>query len=253
MMGGADKMVAKGKALHEVGKYRLAQEIVNRLVFAEPDNQQANDLLADVWEQIGYQQENPGLRNSFLAAAHELRSGVPQGFAVDTSSPDVARGMSSELFLDFLGVRHKKAEEAGLEFGINLINPDVGKKFAIELSNATLTNVEGLLLPDPDLTVTIDRADLETVLIGEKTLAAQIADGKAKVDGDPKILEQLASVMIEFPTGFEILPSTIRDVAPDAPATENYAEKERFGKIRRWLEERRSNSYQHQGLAVSGE
>ncbi len=43
-------------------------EILNKLVQAEPQNQAAKDLLADVFEQLGYQQENPGLRNSFLAA-----------------------------------------------------------------------------------------------------------------------------------------------------------------------------------------
>ncbi len=46
---------------------------------AEPQNQIAKDLLADVFEQLGYQQENPGLRNSYLAAAYELRTGIPQG------------------------------------------------------------------------------------------------------------------------------------------------------------------------------
>ena len=52
--------------------YLLASEIVNKLVQAEPDNEAAKDLLADIFEQLGYQQENPGLRNSFLAAAYEL-------------------------------------------------------------------------------------------------------------------------------------------------------------------------------------
>ncbi len=75
MMGGAEKILARGRQLHDEGKYLLAQEIVNKLVQAEPENQAAKDLLADIFEQIGYQQENPGLRNSFLAAAYELRVG----------------------------------------------------------------------------------------------------------------------------------------------------------------------------------
>ncbi|MES0386029.1 MAG: alkyl sulfatase dimerization domain-containing protein, partial [Hyphomicrobium sp.] len=60
MMGGAEKIMAKGRQLHDEGKYMHAQEILNRLVFAEPQNRGAKDLLADVFEQIGYQQENPG-------------------------------------------------------------------------------------------------------------------------------------------------------------------------------------------------
>ena len=77
MMGGADKIIAKGKELYDQGKYCHAQEILNKLVYAEPDNQAAKDLLADVFEQIGYQRESPSVRNSFLAGACELRSGIP--------------------------------------------------------------------------------------------------------------------------------------------------------------------------------
>jgi len=42
-------------------------------VYAEPRNTQAKDLLADVYEQVGYQKESAGVRNSFLTAAYELR------------------------------------------------------------------------------------------------------------------------------------------------------------------------------------
>ena len=75
MMGGSDKILARGRELHDEGKYLLATEIVNKLVQAEPDNEAAKDLLADIFEQIGYQQENPGLRNSFLAAVMNLDRG----------------------------------------------------------------------------------------------------------------------------------------------------------------------------------
>ena len=116
MMGGADKILARGRELHDEGKYLLASEIVNKLVQAEPQNEAAKDLLADIFEQIGYQQENPGLRNSFLAAAYELRSGIPQGETVDSSSPDVIRAMSTELFLNFLGIRMDSRKAEGMRF-----------------------------------------------------------------------------------------------------------------------------------------
>ncbi|MBP6809087.1 MAG: MBL fold metallo-hydrolase, partial [Chromatiaceae bacterium] len=60
MMGGAEKILARGRQLNDEGAYLYAQEILNRLVQAEPRNQAAKDLLADTFEQIGYQQENPG-------------------------------------------------------------------------------------------------------------------------------------------------------------------------------------------------
>ena len=149
MMGGAEKILARGRVLHDEGKYLLAQEILNKLVQAEPQNQVAKDLLADVFEQIGYQQENPGLRNSFLAAAYELRTGIPEGETADSSSPDVIRAMSTELFLNFLGIRMDSRKAEGMRFTINLITPDNGEKFLIELENATLTNIQGFLADNP--------------------------------------------------------------------------------------------------------
>jgi alkyl sulfatase BDS1-like metallo-beta-lactamase superfamily hydrolase len=208
MMGGAKKIMARGEELYDRGDYRLAQEILNKLVQAEPKNQPAKDLLADVFEQIGYQQENPGLRNSFLNGAFELRSGIPEGASPKSSGPDVIRAMSTELFLDFLGIRMDSRKAGDMEFTINLMTPDNGEKFVLELSNATLTNIEGYQADDADLTVTINRADLEDTMMGKKTLMAQIDDGTAKVSGDKGVLKKLASTLVEFEMGFEILPGT---------------------------------------------
>ena len=208
MMGGAKKILARGRKLHDEGKYLLAQEIVNKLVQAEPTNAAAKDLLADIFEQLGYQQENPGLRNSYLAAAYELRTGIPQGETADTSSPDVIRAMSTELFLNFLGIRMDSRKAEGMRFTINLITPDNGEKFLVELENATLTNIQGFLADNPDLTLTINRSDLEQTMMGAKTLEAQIADGTAKVNGDAGVLKKLASTMVDFDPRFEIMPGT---------------------------------------------
>ncbi len=208
MMGGSEKIMTKGQELHDQGKYRAASEILDKLVFAEPQNQAAKDLLADVYEQLGYQQENPGLRNAFLAGAYELRSGIPEGASPKTSGPDMIRAMTTDLFLDFLGIRMDGRKAEGMAFKINLVTPDNGEKYLIELSNSALTNIEGYQADDADLTITINRSDLEQVMMGAKSLQAQIEDGTAKVDGDVGVLEQLASTMVDFELGFEILPGT---------------------------------------------
>lgn len=208
MMGGSAKIIARGRALHDEGKYLLAVEIVNKLVQAEPQNTEARELLADIFEQIGYQQENPGLRNSFLNGAYELRSGISQGEKANSSSPDVIRAMTTELFLNFLGIRMDSRKAEGLRFTINLVTPDNGETFIVELDNATLTNIAGFQAEKPDLTLTINRSDLEQTMMGTKTLAAQIADGTAKVSGDVSILAKLAATMVDFDPRFEVMPGT---------------------------------------------
>jgi len=213
MMGGSAKVIARARQLHDQGKYLLAQEILNKLVHAEPSNTEAKDLLADVFEQIGYQQENPGLRNSFLAGAYELRSGIPQGTSPKSTGPDVIRAMTTELFLNFLGIRMDSRKAEGLRFTINLITPDNGEKFVVELENATLTNLPGFLAAKPDLTLTINRSDLEKAMTGQKSIQAMLKDGTAKADGDLSILAKLAAIMVEFDPRFPILPGTGEQVA----------------------------------------
>ncbi len=91
---------------------------------------------------------------------------------------------------------------------MNLITPDNGEKFIVELENATLTNIQGFQADKPDLTLTINRSDLEQMMMGAKTLEAQIADGTAKVQGDVGVLQQLAATMVDFDPRFEIMPGT---------------------------------------------
>ncbi len=208
MMGGAEKIMAKGKQLYDQGKYRHAQEILNKLVFAEPDNQAAKDLLADVWEQIGYQKESPSVRNSFLSGAYELRHGIPTGASPKTTGPDMIRAMSTELWLDFLGIRLDSKKAEGMKFIINLVTPDNDEKYVVEMSNSVLTNIKGVQAKKPDLTITINRTDLEQAMAGKVTFDDQIKAGKAKLVGDRKPYEQLKRILVQFTPDFEILPGT---------------------------------------------
>jgi alkyl sulfatase BDS1-like metallo-beta-lactamase superfamily hydrolase len=207
MMGGANKIIAKGKELYDRGDYRLAQEILNKLVYAEPANQEAKDLLADVFEQIGYQKESTSLRNSFLAAAYELRSGIPS-LPTKSSGADTIRAISTDLWLDLLGIMTDSQKAEGIEFIINLVHPDIDEKYVVEMSNATLTSLKGFQAKNPDLTLVINRSDLETVMLGNASLEDQVKAGKAMLEGNPEPLRQLMSLVVEFTPDFEIMPGT---------------------------------------------
>ena len=124
-------------------------------------------------------------------------------------------GMSTGLFLDFLGVMMDSTKAEDFEFTINLSTPDNGEQYVLELSNATLTNIEGYQEDDADLSITIDRSELERVMTGEKSLVAQIEDGTAKTKGNMGVLKQLATAMVHFDMFFEILPGTKTPAADD--------------------------------------
>ena len=145
---------------------------------------------------------------------------IPEGASPKSSGPDMVRAMSTELFLDFLGIRMDSKKAEGIAFTMNLVTPDNGEKFAIELSNATLTNIPGFVADDPDLTITINRTDLETVMMGDATPESQIIAGKCKLDGDPSVLAKLGATMVDFEFGFEIMAGT-KSRAVEASATEH--------------------------------
>jgi alkyl sulfatase BDS1-like metallo-beta-lactamase superfamily hydrolase len=214
MMGGADKILGKGRELHAAGQYLHAQEILTKLMYAEPGNQAAKDLLADVWEQIGYQQESPSVRNSFLAGAYELRSGIPTGASTKSTGPDMIRGMTTGLWLDFLGVRMRSEMVVGESFVVNFVTPDNGERFVLELSNGTLNSLPHHQAKNPTLTITINRNDLEPVMMGIVSFDDQIAAGKAKLEGSRKPYDLLKASLVQFEIGFEILPGTKGEAAP---------------------------------------
>jgi alkyl sulfatase BDS1-like metallo-beta-lactamase superfamily hydrolase len=208
MMGGAEKIVARGRELADQGKYLHAAEILNRLVFAEPRNTPARQLLADVYEQLGYQAESTSVRNTFLQGAFELRNGIPGDLPPRSTGPDVVRAMSTEQWLDFLGISLDPRRAEGLRYTINLVTPDNGEKYLIELENATLTNIEGFQAPKADLTITLDRAQLNRVMMGVASFDQLVQEGKARYDGDAAVIGKLRDLMVAFSPDFEILPGT---------------------------------------------
>jgi alkyl sulfatase BDS1-like metallo-beta-lactamase superfamily hydrolase len=208
MMGGAKKIIKKATELNDKGEYRAAMEILNKLVYAEPTNQAAKDLLADSFEQIGYQKESTSVRNSFLAAAYELRHGMPSGTPPKSNGPDMVKAMSTELWLNSLGVAMDVKKVDGVNFVMNLVLPDNGEKFVLELSNSALTNIKGEQAAKPDLTLTINRTELEKIIGGTATFDQLIANGKAKLDGDRKHIDLLRASIVRFVPNFELLPGT---------------------------------------------
>lgn len=209
MMGGSVEIVSKAEELYTTGEYRLAMEILNKLVYAEPSNQEAKNLLADVFEQLGYQYESASMRNVFLAAGQELRNGMQTIAAPRGTSPSMARAMTTSQWWDAVATRVDSALADGNDYIVNFITPDTGQTFVIEMSSGTLSNIEGFLAEDPDATITINRTDLNTVIMGQATLPEQLQNGIGSIEGDASVLLSLASVLTVFDPGFEVMPGTL--------------------------------------------
>ena len=69
----------------------MLAEVLDRVVFADPNNQEVRNLLADMLEQLGYVAESGPWRNFYLSGARELREGVNPAPTPNTASPDVVQ------------------------------------------------------------------------------------------------------------------------------------------------------------------
>ncbi|EGR2796956.1 alkyl/aryl-sulfatase [Vibrio navarrensis] len=209
-MGGMDNVLKLGKDAFSNGEYRWCAEIVDKAVFAEPSNKQARYLQADCLEQLGYQSESAGERNTYLMGAYELRNGVPKVSATKTAGADTVVAMDTELFLDYLGVRLNGDKAAGTDYTINFVLPDVNEKFLVELENAHLNNLKGIQSDKPDMTLTIDRAELNKVLMGKTTITQLAKEGRALIDGNAQALTDIASMMDSFEFWFNIIEPKVK-------------------------------------------
>jgi alkyl sulfatase BDS1-like metallo-beta-lactamase superfamily hydrolase len=202
-MGGADSVLSKARGAFELGDYRWVAEVVNHVVFAEPENQAARELQADALEQLGYQSESGPWRNFYLTAAKELRQGVAVLPTPNTASADMVRAMSLGLFFDYLGVRLNGAKAGDRQITINCVFPDLDESYTLMVRHGTLSHRPGTAA-QADATLTITRTDLNDVILGQTTIADQITAGALTVSGDPSALHDFVALLDTFEFWFNI-------------------------------------------------
>ncbi|MGF1754419.1 MBL fold metallo-hydrolase [Vibrio makurazakiensis] len=204
-MGGSDIIVKKAQADFEKGEYRFVATVLDKVVNAEPSNDEARKLLADTYEQLGYQSETMGWRNTYLTGAQELRVGTLPG-TPKTASPDVLAEMSLTNLLDYMAVKVDSTIAQHTPFTMNVIIPDLDETYFVEMSNGNLSNGLVESARNADATLYINKSDITKIMLGKTTLNELLANKQAGINGDAKVLEKLAAASSEFDGSFEIVP-----------------------------------------------
>ncbi|HYJ21002.1 MAG TPA: alkyl sulfatase dimerization domain-containing protein [Solirubrobacterales bacterium] len=202
-MGGAEALLERARESFAAGDYRWVAEVVNHVVFAEPDNRAARELQADALEQLGYGSENATWRNFFLMGARELREGIT-GTPTDTAAPDILAQLSVEQILDAMAIRldGPRAWEVRLRINWQVTDPD--DPHLIELENGVLNHRPGHD-PEADATLVIERRALNEMLGKEADLAELAESGRLRVEGDGAKLGELLGLLDEPDPAFAIV------------------------------------------------
>ena len=104
-MGGAAAVLAKAQASYDEGDYRWAATVLDHLVFAQPENAAARELLARCYDQLGYRAESGPWRDVYLSAAFELRHGEPAPTRALSGAAQLLRYTPIERFFDAMAAR----------------------------------------------------------------------------------------------------------------------------------------------------
>ncbi len=138
LMGGGDEVIKKAQTAFDEGEYRWAAEILNHLVFAEPSNDKAKDLLAKTYDQLGYQSESAPWRDVYLTGAYELRHGAPDTGMDISQMEDVLRQTPIPHFLDSMAVRLKAEDADGKDLTVKITFTDLDESYTLSLKNSVL-------------------------------------------------------------------------------------------------------------------
>src|SRR5262249_30263126 len=136
LLGGADAVVAKAREYADRGDLRFAAELANHAVFADPDHAGAKELLASVYERLGFGAECGTWRNNFLAGAAELRAGGPLPVIV-AAAAGMAPAMTVTQLFDTIAIRidGPRAWDEHLTINWRITDDAGGTSYRMELSN----------------------------------------------------------------------------------------------------------------------
>jgi alkyl sulfatase BDS1-like metallo-beta-lactamase superfamily hydrolase len=183
--------------------HRWVAQVMKHVVFADANNKAGKELLADAYEQMGYQAESGPWRSVYLQGAYELRNGVPSAGGINTASPDVIKAMPPEMLFDYLAVRLNGPKAAGKKIGLNVNFTDLNKSYGLSVENAVLNH--GKPLAQPDVTLTMTKGILDSIQLKETTIEQAITKGDLKLEGKREAFADFMGMLDTFPFWFNIV------------------------------------------------
>jgi len=198
-MGGADAILEKAQQDFADGEYRWVAQVLNKLVFAEPNNDAAKALLAKTYDQLGYQAESGPWRDVYLSAAYELRHGAPEEGLNMSNALELMREIPREKFFESMAARLDPTKVDGKDTKVVFNFSDLGESYTLWLSNNVLHHKAGRD-DDADATISLTHELFLQMALGNAGLKDTLFGDDLQLTGSRlKLLGLLSAV--EKPDG----------------------------------------------------
>ena len=204
-MGGSAAVLTKARIYFEKGDYRWVAQVVNHVVFAEPENKEARELQAETLERLGFQTESAVWRNFYLSGAKELRDGVPKNVPMRLGSLDVIRSLTLDMYFDYLAVLLNGSKAAEKRITVDWVFTDTKQEYSVTLENGVLNYKSGKRAANPHATVILTRKVLDAIASKQATFQGRIFAGEIRIEGSMRKFVEMMSCMDEFEFWFDIV------------------------------------------------
>ncbi|MFJ4774197.1 alkyl/aryl-sulfatase [Streptomyces uncialis] len=209
-IGGADATVASARAAFEDGDLRWAAELLNHVLFAEPEHPGARELQIATYEKLGFAQENGTWRNIYLTGAKELREAGQETRRVGApgkESLDMLAALTTGQLFESMAVRLDGPRAAAHRLLLRWEFGDTGEVWTLLVGNGVLTPMRGDAPggETPQLTLRLERSTLDRILARRTSFPEAIGAGDVTVDGDVTVLTTFHGLLEKPARNFPIV------------------------------------------------
>jgi alkyl sulfatase BDS1-like metallo-beta-lactamase superfamily hydrolase len=202
-LGGAERTLALAQNAMAGGDYRWASDLLQNLVFAAPDNATAKAMLANSYQQQGFQAESAIWRNQFLSAASDLTRGRPQASAAQSN--DMIAAISTQELLDSAATLFAPERPGRRGFTVAIDLSDRKETAMLEVGEQAMIGRVGALPAKADVTFRGPRRALLALLFVRMPVSAVAGMEGVKIEGDQAALQALIDALDPMPQGFDIV------------------------------------------------
>ncbi len=210
LMGGRDHVPTAAQQAFDEGDAQWAAELATRLIRIDHDDMAARRLKAAAFRKLGYAEINATWRNWYLSAARWLEIVDPQvlrAFMVRLTRffapPDLITALPGKTSIESFAVRLKAEETLDILMTVGFQFPDTGEACGIEIRRGVAAFIEHAPR-NADLTLTLDKAVLDRIRLGQLTMDEAIAASSVVVTDGPQTGVERFFSYFEVPFGTPI-------------------------------------------------
>lgn len=204
-MGGAEAILEKASQSMQRGEYRWVAEVLYHLVFAQPDNGSAKQMLAEAYQQLGYQSESGPWRDIYLSGALELLSGTADQHYDPEFGRAFVQQVPLEQFMKALSVRLDGEKAEGERLVLNVLFTDQQQNFVLTVRNSVMHYKETPAAANADVSIALSKNLFVEILLGQVGIQQLLTTDELAVDGSVLKLLKFFSLMGESNDNFNIV------------------------------------------------